>query len=61
MFKFLTKKNTIDGNWLKVSDLKVGMQIAVPKEGILDAHNAGAINSREWIGENDAAMYVFNS
>lgn len=52
MFKFLTKKNTIDGNWLKVSDLKVGMQIAVPKDGVLDAHNAGQINSREWMGDD---------
>src|SRR3989344_1353068 len=53
MFKFLTKKNNIDGEWRKVSELSVGMEMAVPKNGVLEAHENGAINSREWIGEND--------
>lgn len=45
MFKFLRKNNTIDGNWLKVSDLKVGMQIAVPREGVLEMHQNGQIGN----------------
>src|SRR3989338_3548605 len=54
MLGFFSKKNKeVKGEWLKVSELKVGQQIAVPKEGILNSHNAGLINSREWLGEDD--------
>jgi hypothetical protein len=51
MLKFLNKKR-IDAEWHKVSELEVGMQIAVPRDGVIDAHNAGQINSREWIGDD---------
>jgi len=44
------KKNNIHGQWLPVSELSVGMQIAVPKDGVLEAHQAGLINSRQWMG-----------
>ena len=47
MLGFLRKnKNKIDGEWRKVSELEVGMLIAVPKGGIIDHHKSGQIESR---------------
>ena len=39
--------------WQKVSQLKVGQQIAVPKDDVLDMHNRGLINRRENKEEDD--------
>ena len=43
MSRFFRKNKKIDGEWRTVADLTVGMQIAVPKDGILEAHKAGRI------------------
>src|SRR3990167_5550737 len=52
MFNFF-RKNNIEGEWRTVAELEVGQQIAVPRDGLLEVHNAGLINSREWLGEDD--------
>src|SRR3989344_691045 len=52
MFNFF-RKNNIEGEWRTVAELEVGQQIAVPRDGLLEVHQAGQINSREWIGEDD--------
>src|SRR3989344_7682030 len=52
MFNFY-RKNNIEGEWRTVAELEVGQQIAVPRDGLLEVHQAGQINSREWIGEDD--------
>jgi len=55
MLSFLRKKNTeiTDAEWKTVAELKVGMQIAVPKNGILDVHKTGQIDSRELFDGGD--------
>ena len=55
MLGFFTKKNRneIDGEWRTVAELRVGQSIAVPKDGVIDAHKSGQIDSREWMGEDD--------
>jgi hypothetical protein len=52
MISFLPKNNK-GGEWRTVAELKVGQSIAVPKEGVIDAHKSGQIEPREWIGDGD--------
>ena len=43
MLNLLTKKNKIESEWLKVSELKAGMRIAVPKDWVLGMHLDGML------------------
>ena len=46
------RKNKINAQWRQVTELEVGMRIAVPKQEVLELHKAGEVNSREWMGDD---------
>src|SRR3989344_4749632 len=49
----LFKKLNSKGEWRKVSQLAVGMEIAVPKNGLIDQHQMGSLEARANIADDD--------
>ncbi|MEX2013424.1 MAG: hypothetical protein WD897_00715 [Parcubacteria group bacterium] len=53
----LFKKNKIDGEWRRVSELSPGMLIAVPKRDVLERHSAGIARSSDSLAHDDDDVY----